>query len=263
VRSNPALRRLRAGETVLGMFAIDFYSTGLARTAASAGAEFVVLDQEHTGWGLDQIRSLLAAARAADTVPLVRVRTLDVHAIGSVLAFGALGVMVPLIRDADEARVVAAAAKYPPEGERGFGILYVDEHEGDVAGYMRAANDELMVIAMVETVGALDDVEAIAATEGIDVLWIGHFDLTASMGIAGQFGHPRYRQALAAVVDASERHGKAAGISSDDADHAVELARAGFRFIAVGHDIVLLRDALQQRLAAVRAALLQPVEAAR
>jgi 2-keto-3-deoxy-L-rhamnonate aldolase RhmA len=263
VRPNPALRRLRAGETVLGMFAIDFYSTGLARTAASAGAEFVVFDQEHTGWTLDQIRSLLAAARAADTVPLVRVRTLDAHAIGQVLALGALGVMVPLIRDVEEARATAAAAKYPPQGERGFGILYVDEHGGDVSGYMRAANEELMVIAMIETVGALEDVQAIAATEGIDVLWIGHFDLTASMGIAGQFDHPRYTEALATVLDACERHGKAAGISTDNAGHAVELARNGFRFIAVGHDIVLLRDALTERLATVRAALTQPAEAVR
>src|SRR3954453_5818939 len=199
MRSNPALRALRRGETVLGMFAIDLYSTGLARTATSAGAEFVVFDQEHTGWGRDQIRPLLAARRASETGPLVRVRTLDAHAIGSVLALGALGVMVPLIRDADEARAVVAAAKYPPEGERGFGILYVDEHDGDVAGYMGWANDELMVIAMVETVSALDDLEAIAATDGIDVLWIGHFDLTASMGIPGEFDHPRYQAALAAV----------------------------------------------------------------
>jgi 2-dehydro-3-deoxyglucarate aldolase/4-hydroxy-2-oxoheptanedioate aldolase len=255
MRPNAALRRLREGETVLGMFAIDFHSTGLSRTAASAGAEFIVFDQEHTGWGLDQIRPLLAAARAADIVPLVRVRTLDDHAIGSVLALGALGVMVPLIRDAAEARAVVAAAKYPPEGDRGFGILYVDEHEGDVARYMRWANDELMVIAMVETVSAIDDLDAIASTEGIDVLWIGHFDLTASMGIAGEFDHPRYAAALAAVVDACERNGIAAGISTDDAAAAVELARQGFRFIAVGHDIVLLRDALQQRLAAVRAAI--------
>jgi 2-keto-3-deoxy-L-rhamnonate aldolase RhmA len=255
MRPNAALRRLRAGETVLGMFAIDFYSTGLSRTAASAGAEFIVFDQEHTGWGLDQIRPLLAAARAADILPLVRVRTLDDHAIGSVLALGALGVMVPLIRDAAEARAVVAAAKYPPEGERGFGILYVDEHEGDVERYMRWANDELMVIAMVETVSAIDDLEAIAATDGIDVLWIGHFDLTASMGIPGRFDDPRYTAALAAVVDACERNGIAAGISTDDADHAVQLARQGFRFIAVGHDIVLLRDALQQRLDAVRSVL--------
>jgi len=258
VRPNRALERLRAGETVLGLFAIDFYSTGLARTATSAGAEFIVFDQEHTGWGLDQIRPLLAAARASEITPLVRVRTLDAHLIGSVLALGALGVMVPLIRDAAEARAVVDAAKYPPDGERGFGILYVDEHEGDVAGYMRRANDELMVIAMVETVSALDDLEAIASTPGIDVLWVGHFDLTASMGIAGDFGNPRYADALAAVVDACERNGIAAGISTDTPEGAVELARMGFRFIAAGHDIVLLRDALQDRLAAVRAALPTP-----
>jgi 2-dehydro-3-deoxyglucarate aldolase/4-hydroxy-2-oxoheptanedioate aldolase len=258
MRPNLALRRLRQGETVLGMFAIDFYSTGLARTATSAGAEFVVFDQEHTGWGLDQIRPLLASARASAAVPLVRVRALDEHAIGSVLALGALGVMVPLIRDAGEARGVVAAAKYPPDGDRGFGILYVDEHEGDVAGYMRRANEELMVIAMVETVSALEDLDAIAATDGIDVLWIGHFDLTASMGIAGALDHPRYTEALHTVVAACERNGIAAGISTDTADGAVELARMGFRFIAVGHDIVLLREALQQRLATVRAALPTP-----
>ena len=224
MRPNPALQRLRGGETVLGMFAIDLYSTGLARTATSAGAEFVVFDQEHTGWGLDQIRPLLAAARASATVPLVRVRTLDAHAIGSVLALGALGVMVPLIRDADEARAVVAAAKYPPQGDRGYGILYPDEHEGDVGGYMRWANDELMVIAMVETVSALDDLDNIAAIDGIDVLWIGHFDLTASMGIPGEFDHPRYAAALPRRRGL-RGHGKAAGISTDEPTTRAALAR--------------------------------------
>ena len=111
------------------MFALEFASTGLARTAASAGADFIVFDQEHTGWTTETIRPLLASARAAEIAPLVRVPTSAPHGIGIALALGALGVMVPMVNTEEETRGIVAAAKYPPEGTRGFAVLYDDEHE--------------------------------------------------------------------------------------------------------------------------------------
>ena len=139
MRHNGALASIRAGDIALGMFSLEFASTGLARTVASAGADFIVFDQEHTGWTTETIRQLLSSARASEIAPIVRVPTSESHGIGIALALGALGVMVPMVDTADEARAIVAAAKYPPEGARGFAVLYEDEHQNDVARYMREA----------------------------------------------------------------------------------------------------------------------------
>ena len=236
------------------MFSLEFASTGVARTVASAGADFVVFDQEHTGWTTETIRQLLASARATDIAALVRVPTSAPHGIGIALALGALGVMVPMVNSEEETRAIVAAAKYPPEGTRGFAVLYEDEHGNDVAGYMRDTNREIAVIVMIETRTALENLAAIAAVPGVDVLWIGHYDLTASLGIPGQFEHPDFREALRRVVDACELNGIAAGMSTDSLADAHALLDAGFRFVAYGHDLVLLRTALRTGIDELRAA---------
>jgi 2-keto-3-deoxy-L-rhamnonate aldolase RhmA len=255
VRRNNALRLIRSGEVALGMFSLEFASTGLARTVASAGADFVVFDQEHTGWTSETIRELLAAARASEIAPLVRVATAAPHGIGLALALGSMGVMVPMVDTEEQTREIVAAAKYPPMGGRGFAVLYEDEHGGDVERYMREANAETAVIIMIETRRALENLDAIAAVPGVDVLWIGHYDLTASLGISGQFDHPDYREALRRVVHACEANGIAAGMSTDSLDEAHHLLGQGFRFVAYGHDLVLLRTALRSGLDELRAAL--------
>lgn len=262
MRDNQALEAIRRGDIALGMFALEFASTGLARTAASAGADFIVFDQEHTGWTTETIRGLLASARATEIAPVVRVPTSAPHGIGIALALGALGVMVPMVNTEEETRGVVAAAKYPPAGTRGFAVLYDDEHGGDVDGYMRRANREIAVIVMIETRQALENLDAIAAVPGVDVLWIGHYDLTASLGIPGQFDHPEYHAALTGVVAACEANGIAAGMSTDSLPDAHELLERGFRFVAYGHDLVLLRTALRVGIDELRASHAQPTTAA-
>lgn len=254
MRTNRALAAIRSGDIALGMFALEFASTGLARTAASAGAEFIVFDQEHTGWTTETIRQLLASSRAVDIAPMVRVPTSAPHGIGVALALGAMGVMVPMVNSTAEARGIVAAAKYPPEGTRGFAVLYEDEHGGDVEGYMRDANHEIAVIVMIETRQALAELDDIAAVPGIDVLWVGHYDLTASLGIAGRFDHPDYAAALRRIVEACRANGIAAGISTDSLADAHALLDQGFRFVAYGHDLVLLRTALRTGIDDLRAA---------
>src|ERR1700704_5645392 len=126
MRHNRSLELIRGGGIALGMFSLEFASTGLARTVASAGADFIVFDQEHTGWTTETIRHLLASARATGIAPLVRVPTSAPHGIGIALALGALGVMVPMVDTEEETRSIVAAAKYPPDGTRGFAVLYED-----------------------------------------------------------------------------------------------------------------------------------------
>jgi 2-dehydro-3-deoxyglucarate aldolase/4-hydroxy-2-oxoheptanedioate aldolase len=257
MRENRVARTLRSGGVALGTFALEFLTTGLPRTAASAGADFIVLDQEHSGLTTDGLRGILAAARSCTLAPLVRVPSVDPHAIGAALDLGALGIMVPRVDLPQEARTIASAARYPPVGRRGFGILHVDEHGGDVPGYMNDANEEILVIAQIESGSAVAALDEIASVEGIDVLWIGQYDLTASIDIPGQFDHPLFLEAVGAVVEACEAHGKAAGMATDSLEHAQALLKQGFRCIAFGHDLTLYRTALENGLRQLR------IEAAR
>lgn len=252
MRSNPVASALRSGGVAIGTFALEFVTTGLPRTAASAGADFVVLDCEHSGFTSETLRSVLAAARGTPIVPMVRVPTLDPHAISVALDLGALGIMVPRVETVEEARAAVLACRYPPEGRRGFGILHVDEHDGEVGRYLERANREILLIVQIESATALDSLEEIASVAEVDVLWVGQYDLTASLGIPGQFDHRDVVDALNAVAGACSRHGKAAGMATDDLEHARLLLDQGFRCLAYGHDLTLYRRALAQGIERLR-----------
>lgn len=259
MRENKVKRSLGSGGVALGTIIFEFSTTGIARIAASAGCEFVMFDLEHTGWSMDTLRMLLATARAADIVPLVRVPALEYHFVSRALDLGALGVMVPMIETGEQAKALVQFAKYPPVGKRGaaFGVGHDDYKDGDLAEKMRSANEETLLIALVETARGVENVDAIAAVEGIDVVWVGHYDLTGSMGIPGQFESPRFISALQRVVAASRRHGKACGFMVSDAeDGRVRLAQ-GFRVLCYLGDVWLYRQALTQGISALRALLPQ------
>ncbi len=169
----------------------EFNTLGLPRIVANAGADFVMLDLEHTGWGIEGIRPLLAAAAAHDVEPLVRVQGSARQLISPALDVGARGVMVPMIGDAIEAERVVQAARFAPHGSRGFGLLYGDQLSAGVGEAMRAAEEGTLVILQIETEAGLHHVEEIAVTPGVDVLWVGQFDLSIAMGIPGAFDDAR------------------------------------------------------------------------
>lgn len=254
MRPNPVKKRLRDGGVALGTMAFEFASTGLARIAATAGAEFIIFDMEHTGWGTDTVRMLLATSRAADLVPMVRVPATEYHFLARVLDLGAMGLMVPMVESAEQARVIVQSTKYPPLGRRGaaFGVAHDDYRGADVAQTMRSADAETLLIAQIETVRGVENVEAIAAVEGIDVLWIGQSDLTNSLGIPWQFNHPRYTEAVGRVLEVGKRHGKPVGFLVMDVDQAREALALGFRALAYGGDLWLYQKALRDGLGAVR-----------
>jgi len=254
MRTNQVKRTLAEGGTVLGTIAFEFATEGLARLTASAGADFLVWDQEHSGYTSERLRSALLAARATPRlVPIVRVPACTpAHHAAVALDLGAMGVMVPMVQTPDEARAVVRATRYPPSGARGFGVLFDDEHGGDVVEYMARANEEILVIAQVETAATLEAVDQIAAVEGVDVLWVGHFDLSVSLGIPAQFEHPLFLDALQRVVEASQDHGKAAAMVAGSIGHGRALLDVGFRCVGYSHDLELYRDALATGLAGLR-----------
>jgi 2-dehydro-3-deoxyglucarate aldolase/4-hydroxy-2-oxoheptanedioate aldolase len=250
VRENPVKRKLAAGDVSLGTMVFEFATTGIARLAAASGAEFVLLDQEHTGASLETVRMFAATARACDVVPLVRVPATEYHLLAGALDVGPMGVMVPMVESAEQARKIVASAKYPPVGRRGVGILYRDDWvEGSVAATMERVNQELLLIAQVETAAGVEHADEIAAVEGIDVLWIGHYDLTTSLGIPGQFEHESYLSAVDRLLDVSLRSGKALGIMSGTVDDGLWALERGFRAVAYGGDLWLYQEALRSGLA--------------
>ncbi len=254
MRPNPVKQQLSSGGVALGTMVFEFNTTGIARLAAGAGAEFVLYDMEHTGWSLETIR-MLVATTPTSIVPLVRIPATEYHFIARVLDLGILGIMVPMCESAEQAQRLVASAKYPPQGRRGtaFGVAHDDYRGGDIRAIMTSANREGLLIAQIETERGLDQVEAIAAVEGIDVVWIGQFDLTTSLGIPGQFDHPQFHAAVERVIAAARRHGKAAGYMVSSVDDARTRLAEGFRILAYGGDLWLYQQALREGLARVRA----------
>jgi 2-dehydro-3-deoxyglucarate aldolase/4-hydroxy-2-oxoheptanedioate aldolase len=150
-----------------------------------------------------------------------------------------------MVESAAQARAIVEACRYPPEGRRGagFGFAQCDYRGGDVGGKMRLYNGRTLVIAQIETERGLAEVEAIAAVDGVDVLWVGHFDLSNFMGIPAQFDDPRFDAAMRQVAEVARRHGKAAGFMATDRAW-IDRARAmGYTMLAVGTDVGLLADA--------------------
>ena len=243
---------LARGGVALGTMVFEFNTPGLPRILAAAGADFVLIDLEHTGWGFEGIRPLLAAARAEDVEPLVRVQGSARHLISPALDLGARGVMVPMVDDAIEAERVVRAARFAPDGGRGFGLLYPDQLGGGVGAAIETAEAGTIVILQIETPAGLDHTEEIAATPGVDVLWIGQFDLSVAMGFPGGFDDPRMRAAEDRVLAACGAAGIAAGVLVGSVEDARAMLARGFRMVALGSDIDIYGGAVRDGLDALR-----------
>ncbi|SDM64129.1 HpcH/HpaI aldolase family protein [Nonomuraea jiangxiensis] len=237
---------LRDGELVVGTFVFEFATNGIGRLVAGAGARFAIFDAEHTGWGWETLGRLVATTRPAGVEPYIRVPTAEHSQISRALDTGARGVMIPMVDSAEQARDIVRWAKYPPEGVRGavFSVAHDDYATGDKVAYMRATNADTMVITQIETVAGLESVEEIAAVDGVDVLWVGQFDLTNSMGIPGQFDHPDFLAALDRVAKAARAAGKWAGFMTSGAPEAAMVVERGYRMLAYSADLWIYQTAL-------------------
>jgi 2-keto-3-deoxy-L-rhamnonate aldolase RhmA len=254
MRMNSVKQKLCGGGVSIGTFMFEFNTPGIGPIAAEAGAEFAIFDMEHSGWSVETIRMLVATTRSTAMIPMVRVPATEYHFIARVLDAGAMGVMVPMVESAAQAEAIVAAAKYPPGGRRGaaFGVAHDDYTGGDLVEKINSANKEVLLIALIETVAGVRNADAIAAVPGIDVLWIGHFDLTNSLGIPGQFDHPEFKASMASVLEVCGRHGKVPGILAGDTVGGKKLLDQGFRMLAYGGDLWLYQAAVRQGVSALQ-----------
>jgi 2-keto-3-deoxy-L-rhamnonate aldolase RhmA len=243
-----------------GPMVFEFFSAGMPAIIAATGADFALFDMEHTGLGFATFKHLVAGCRGLGLAPLARVPAGEYHFIARALDLGAEGVMLPMVESRAAAERIAAAARYPPHGRRGaaFGMAHDDYLPGEPAEKIRAAAARTLVIAQIETERGLANVEEIAATPGIDVLWVGHFDLTNFLGIPGQFRHPDYLAAIRRVLVASAANGKPAGFLAADEAWAREYWALGFRMIAYGVDHAIYQAALRSGIQTLRALSAQP-----
>jgi 4-hydroxy-2-oxoheptanedioate aldolase len=244
MRTNAVKATMAAGRTALvGWAAIgNGYS---AELMGHAGFDGVVVDLQHGQVYLDQAVGLLQALSATPATPLARVTGNLFTEINKVLDSGAYGVIVPMIDSVDDARRLVDAVRYPPAGRRSFGPARGLLYGG--ADYHAHAADEILAFAMIETPQGLAEVDAIAAIDGLDGLFVGPSDLSLALGVAPA---PKWREApLAGAIEriraSAKAHGKFAGIFCGSADMAVDMAAAGFDMVVPGNDAILLRSAAQ------------------
>ena len=248
-------RRLRAGETVFSAWCM-IGSPLVAETIAREGFAAVVLDAQHGLWETASLIVGVGAVNHAGAAPLVRVPHGDFALASRALDFGAEAIIAPMINSVDDARHFAAAAKYPPLGDRSWGPLRAMAMQGksNAVDYLREANEGTLTLAMIETAAALANVDAIAATPGIDALFVGPYDLatTLSGGTAQDVQAPQVTQAIDKICTAAKKAGKIPGIYCRDAEGALAMAKRGFRFIAAGNDHTTLRAVTAAQLKALR-----------
>ena len=246
--------RIKEGHFAMGTFVVELRTPALARFLQQAHFDFLLVDNEHGYWNPLDIAQQIDAGKRWGVCPLVRVSGPDRGEIMRALDAGAEGVMVPMANTVADVERAVEYSKYPPLGQRGaaFHMAHDGYVGGDVLQKMRSANDEVVLIAQIENRPGLENVERIAAIDGIDILWIGQFDLSNFLGIPGQFEHPTFLGALERVVTACERHGKTAAFMVPSVDEGLERMRQGFRCIAYWGDLWIYQQGLKQGVAALK-----------
>lgn len=246
--------RIRARDLVAGSMVQEFAVPALPAIAAAAGAEFLLYDMEHTAFTEAQVGAAVASARGLPLEILVRVPRVDYPTMSRLLDVGCAGVMLPTVETREQAENAVRSLKYAPEGARGtaFGIAHDGYLPGDVTEKIALANARSVIIAQIETPLGVANADLIASVPGIDALWVGHNDLTTSMGIPGRFGDDDYLAALDRVTSACSASGIAAGFRPDSPEHAVEMLARGFTLLACQTDVSLYRTGLARSIETVR-----------
>lgn len=237
-------RRLRAGETVYSAWC-GLASPLITDVMAREGFSAVTIDQQHGMWDHAATVTAIAGIRGGGAQPIVRVPLDDFGGVSRALDWGAEGVIMPMINNVAAAKRFVGAAKFPPIGERSWGPHRATLLAGlpDQKVYLREANDAIVTLAMIETREAMDNLDAIAAVPGIDVLFVGPADLSITLS-NGQSWDPHSAEveaALEKIVAAAKKANKVAGLYCINADRALAVAKRGFRFLAVGSDLGFLR----------------------
>jgi 2-keto-3-deoxy-L-rhamnonate aldolase RhmA len=255
MKENRFKRVRSAGNVPVGQMLWEFGSRGMARMMDGCDVDFAIIDTEHAAFSSADVADLIAWFSATTVAPFVRVPEIAYHLLARTMDAGALGVMVPNVRTADEARAIVDAVKYAPLGKRGIGLGgALTSYRGVTPSeFLTDSNENTTVICQIESVEGIANLDAIATTPGVDVLWVGHYDLSQSMGIPGQFHDRRFLDNLKRVVDACNRRNLGAGIQPGSIEQAREWLEIGFNVISYGTDMSVYLAAMTDAVTQVRA----------
>jgi 2-keto-3-deoxy-L-rhamnonate aldolase RhmA len=240
-------QRLQQKEVLLGQMVLELFTPGIGPMLAACGLDFVIFDMEHGRCDITLLAEMVASCRGSDIIPIARVPDVAYAPLSRALDIGARGVMVPRVESRQQAEDIVSQLKYAPEGRRGvaLGIAH-DLYRAGTPEFFASANEETCVILLLETEKAFEHLDEIVSVPGVDVAWIGHYDLTVSMGIPTQFEHPRLLAAMDALVAACRRHGVAPGYLPPSPESAIRWIGRGFRAISLGSDIGVFLDAVRK-----------------
>ena len=252
MRTNWVREKLRAGQSTIGCF-MGLGSPNVAELLAHLGFDWLVIETEHSALDSAQIEHMLMAMSGTDTIPLVRVPSSDPLFIQRALDFGALGVVVPLVKTAAEVERIVRATRYPPVGTRGFGPLRASHYALDYPNYFTRANDNIIVALILETKEAVENLEELAAVPGLDAVFLGLWDLCLSMGLNPlEMPFPETEAAIQRALEVGRKTGLAIGFGADTPEELRKRQDEGFTFLACAPDYYLLAGAARAGLAAFR-----------
>jgi 4-hydroxy-2-oxoheptanedioate aldolase len=255
MQKNTAKEKLARGEAIYGTSLEIALDPEMPLLLSAAGLDFFFIDTEHSPADYHEIRALCRSAKYCNIAALVRVTQNEPHLITRALDSGAAGIIVPRVHSSCEAKKATEIMKYPPHGNRGFGMLSIihDFRFTDPQQEMESANQETITVLQIESAAGLGAVDEIASTAFVDALFVGPYDLTISMGIAEQFQSQQFWEAIDRVIHACNDAGIAAGIQSPRLDLLCEAKRRGMRFLLYASDSSVLLDGYRDGLARFRA----------
>ena len=252
MKKNWVREKLKAGNSTLGCF-MGLGSPGVAELLSHAGFDWLVIETEHSALDIGQVEHMLMAVKGTETVPLVRLPSSDWVHIQRALDIGAMGIVVPLIRSVADTQAIVRATRYPPDGSRGFGPLRAANYMFDSKDYFYGANENVLVVLIVETQEAVDNLEAIAEVPGVDALFLGPFDLCLSLGLDPmKQPHPEVETIIERMLTAGRNANVAIGIHAMNPEQLAKRKAQGFRMISYSTDYGLLAEAARVGLSAFR-----------
>lgn len=252
MRRNRVRQKLSQGSPVIGTF-VGLQSANVAELMGHSGFDFVVIESEHNALESAEIEHILMALGNTNAIPIVRIPSSDKVFIQKALDLGAMGIVVPSVRTAEEAMSIVSATRFPPLGTRSWGPLRASKYTFDNKDYLKNANDNILVVLIVETVDALNNLEQIADVPGIDVLFLGPWDMCLSLGLDPLCQpHDEIDQVLQKMIQVSRDRDASAGAGASSPDDIAGRLDQGVTFISYGPDYALLSAAAQAGVNAFR-----------
>ena len=243
-------QKVTASTQMRGAMIFEFFSPGIPIILKNAGCEFIIFDMEHGGLSFEQFKTLSIISNSNKIAPFIRIPEIKYNYVARALDLGASGVMVPMVNTPDDAIKIVRSSKYPPQGIRGagFGFAHDNYFNQSPLSYIEKANNSLINIIQIETKQGLENVKEIASVDGVDCLWVGHFDLTNFLGIPGDFSSTIYLDAINEIVFAANTYKKSLGIMVNNKQELETYSKLGFNMIAVGTEMNILSRSISQIL---------------